>query len=169
MNENKEYKRGESIEGHSYSLREASSSDVGFLFKVSTEAMRPVDIALNPDKVFDSEAEFETYQQKFIPEEIQIISYLNEDVGRLRVVRSLDSIYIGGIQILPEFQGKGIGSALFRDLIIESNKTGLPITLEVHDVNQNALEFYISLGFESVGHEGNKTHMKYVPASLSDK
>jgi GNAT superfamily N-acetyltransferase len=168
MNENLEHKKNESIEYYPYTLRVASASDVEFLFNVSTEAMRPVDTVLNPDKVFDKEAEFKKYQEKFVPEEIQIISFLNEDVGRLRVVRSEESIYVGGIQILPEFQGKGIGSALFNDLITESNQIGIPITLEVHDVNQSALGFYTKLGFINVGHEGNKTLMKYVPVVLND-
>jgi ribosomal protein S18 acetylase RimI-like enzyme len=86
-------------------------------------------------------------------------------VGRLRVVRSGESIYIGGIQIPPEHQGKGIGTALFADLIKESEETKLPITLEVHDVNENALNFYIGLGFVSTGHQGNKTLMEYRPAT----
>jgi ribosomal protein S18 acetylase RimI-like enzyme len=81
------------------------------------------------------------------------------------VVRSSQSIYVGGIQIPPEHQGKGIGTALFADLIKESEETGLPITLEVHDVNENALKFYTKLGFISVGHEENKTLMEYRPIS----
>ena len=149
-----------------YSLRTASADDLEFLFDVSTKAMEPVDIALNPLKSFDREVELKKYKEKFIPEDIQIISYESEDVGRLRVVRSNESIYIGGIQILPEFQGKGIGTALFLELIEESEETGLPITLEVHDVNENALRFYANLGFSSVGHEGNKTLMKYQPPAL---
>jgi ribosomal protein S18 acetylase RimI-like enzyme len=79
-------------------------------------------------------------------------------------VRSGGSIYIGGIQIPPEHQGKGIGTSLFADLIKESEETKLPITLEVHNVNENALEFYRDLGFLSVGHEGNKTLMEYRPS-----
>lgn len=169
MNERSEPSKAENIESDVYGLRAASASDVDFLFRVSTEAMQPVVSALNPDKIFDKEAEFKEYQEKFVPEEIKIITYASEDVGRLRVVRNDGSIYVGGIQILPEFQGKGIGTAIFKDLVNESNKKGLPVTLEVHDVNLDAIEFYKSLGFESVGHEEKKTHMKYSPISLGDK
>jgi GNAT superfamily N-acetyltransferase len=128
--------------------------------------MESVDAALNPSRIFDRDEKLKQYRERFIPKEIQVISYDDEDVGRLRVVRSNESIYIGGIQILPEFQGKGIGTALFLDLIKESETTGLPIALEVHDVNESALRFYMNLGFSDVGHEGNKTLMKYQPPAL---
>lgn len=169
MNERPEHKKAESTENTTYSLRKAVASDVEFLFRVSTEAMKPVDVALNPDNILDRKVEFEKYQEKFVPEKIEVITYGDEDVGRLRVVRNNDSIYVGGIQILPEFQGKGIGTAIFTDLIEESNKTGLPITLEVHDVNVDAIKFYKRLGFKSVGGEENKTHMKYSTASPEEK
>lgn len=156
-------------ESVTYGLRATSANDVEFLFRVSTEAMKQVDEALNPDKIFDREEEFKKYQAKFAPEDIKIITYKNEDVGRSRVVRGEDSIYIGGIQILPEFQGKGIGTAIFADLIKESDREGLPITLEVHDVNIGAIKFYANLGFERAGHEEKKIHMKYSPLSLKEK
>lgn len=164
MNENIENQGFESVESTVYGLRTALATDVEFLFNVSTKAMEPVDNALNPDKVSAIEVEFEKYRQKFIPEEIQIITHSGEDVGRLRVVRSSESIYIGGIQLLPEFQGKGIGTGIFNDLLSESNKTFVPITLEVHTVNKSALNFYLSLGFVEVEQEGNKVQMKYSPA-----
>ncbi len=154
----------EERESVSYSLRTATADDLEFLFDVSVRAMEHVDRILNPGKDFDRDEKLKEYREKFVPEEIQIISYEGEDVGRLRVVRSDESIYIGGIQIPPEHQGKGIGTALFTDLIKESKRSGLPVTLEVHDVNKNALEFYIKLGFISVGHEGTKTLMEYLPS-----
>lgn len=167
MNERLEHQKTENIENSTYGLRASSANDLEFLFRVSTEAMSPVDDALNPGKIFNREEEFKKYRLKFVPEEIEIITYLNRDAGRLRVVRTSEYIYIGGIQILPEFQGKGIGTAIFTDLISESNQSGLPITLEVHDVNTTAIKFYTSLGFVSGGHEGNKTLMQYIPVLLS--
>ena len=146
-----------------FTLRKATPEDLEFLFNVSTEAMRPVVEILNPGKVFDRETEFVKYKDKFDPGKIEIIQYKSTDVGRLRVVRSAESIYIGGIQILPEFQGKGIGTALFAELIEESKKTNTPIVLEVHNVNELANTFYKKLGFAESGREENKIILKYVP------
>lgn len=169
MNQKSKQHKAGSTESVAYGLRAALENDVEFLFRVSTEAMRPVDRALNPNKISDVDEEFKKYQEKFNAGEIDIITYINEDVGRLRVVRTDSSIYVGGIQILPQFQGKGIGTSIFTNLINESDKGGIPITLEVHDVNLDAIKFYKNLGFESVGHEEKKTHMKYSPMSLEDK
>lgn len=149
----------------SFSLRKANEEDLPFLFKVSTDAMKPVVETLNPDKEFNQEEELAKYIEKFEPEKIQIIQYNSKDVGRLRVVRSPDSIYIGGIQILPEFQGKGIGTAVFKELVEESNSTNIPIVLEVHDVNEPAISFYTKLGFELGEKVGNQTIMRYLPSS----
>lgn len=145
------------------SLRKAVEADLPFLFKVSTEAMRPVVETLNPGKETNQEEEFQKYREKFEADKINVIQYQGEDVGRLRVVREPDSIYVGGIQILPEFQGKGIGTTLFGELIEESNKSGTPITLEVHDVNETAREFYKNLGFVEGEKVGNQTVMTYTP------
>lgn len=145
------------------SLRKAVADDLPFLFNVSTQAMRPVVETLNPDKVFDEEKELAKYTAKFVPEEIEIIRFQDRDVGRLRVVRSPESIYVGGIQILPEFQGKSIGTAIFSDLIRESEESGLPIILEVHDVNEQALSFYRKLGFVDGEQVKDQTVMRYLP------
>lgn len=150
-----------------FSLRHATQEDLPFLFRVSTDAMKAVVATLNPDKEFVEEKGFASYKDKFTPEKIQVIQFEGKDVGRLRVVRTSESIYIGGIQILPEFQGKGIGTALFYELIEESNSANIPITLEVHIVNESAISFYTNLGFKPGETVGNQTVMSYIPNKLS--
>ena len=146
-----------------YTLRSAHPDDLNFLFNVSTKAMEPVHEILHPGESRDLAAEFEEYKKKFEPEKIHIIQHDGKDAGRLRIVRSAESIYIGGIQILPEFQKKGIGTAILKDLIEESNKAGVPITLEVHDVNKNAADFYENLGFKKTNQVGEKWEMILIP------
>ncbi|MDB5189082.1 MAG: uncharacterized protein JWL82_39 [Parcubacteria group bacterium] len=143
-------------------LRKATPSDLAFLYRVSTEAMRPVTEAGTATQN-DAGEEYEKYKAKFDPEKIDIIQYNGKDVGRLRVVRSEASIYVGGIQILPEYQGKGIGTSLFTDLIQESITSNLPITLEVHDINTGARAFYENLGFEYGEKKNDQTIMIYNP------
>lgn len=147
-----------------FTLRNATEADLPFLFKVSTEAMKPVHEALHPGEEFNEEQEFEKYKNKFDSNKIQIIQYQGKDAGRLRVERSPESIYVGGIQILPEFQNKGIGTAVFTELIEESKQSGVPIVLEVHEVNKNAINFYKKLGFKETGQKRNKVVMKFIPA-----
>jgi len=78
---------------------------------------------------------------------MNIIQFNGIDVGRLRVVKTDKHIYIGGFQILPEFQNKGIGTAVLLDLIKESKALNIPILLEVRKVNVRAKVFYERHGF----------------------
>lgn len=79
-----------------FTLRQANAEDLHFIFKVSTEAMGLVNKALNPGKIIDVEKELEIYTEKFDHEEIEVIQYQGRDVGRLRVIHSAESIYVGG-------------------------------------------------------------------------
>lgn len=144
------------------SLRGAREEDLEFLFEVSTEAMRPVVELLHPEGVPDRTEEFRRYKERFNPEKIQVIQYDGKDVGRLRVVRFSASIYVGGIQILPEFQNKGIGNAIFAELLAESKRKRIPIILEVHDVNTRARAFYKKFDFKEIGREENVTILKTI-------
>ncbi|MEN9649096.1 MAG: hypothetical protein RL094_63 [Candidatus Parcubacteria bacterium] len=144
-----------------YSLRQATEADQPFLFTVVHTAMSPVRLANDPDKIVDMEKGLAEYKEKYPAEKVQVIQYDGKDVGRLRVVRSKEEIYIGGIQLLPEFQGKGIGSSIMRDIINEAKKTKTPITLEVHEVNKAANSFYTKLGFKFVKQEGNQFVLTY--------
>ncbi|MES3005640.1 MAG: GNAT family N-acetyltransferase [Patescibacteria group bacterium] len=148
-----------------YNLRTAKSEDAEFLFNVILEAMNPVSITLRTE-AFDYDKEFKEYLKKFEPEKVSVIQYEGKDVGRLRIVRPKESIYIGGIQLLPDFQGKGIGKAIMSDLIEESDRMGTPITLEVHHVNEDVISFYQKLGFKGMNYLEKKLEMKYTPIFL---
>lgn len=147
--------------------RPAVSEDIKFLYSVQKTAMQPVREILDNKLEKDVEDDFEKYQAKFDPAKIQVIEYNGQDVGRLRVVRSGESIYVGGIQILTDYQGMGIGTTVFNTLIDESNLTKIPVTLEVHDVNHKARAFYEKLGFQESGKVKGKTIMIYTPLRLS--
>ena len=144
-----------------YELRSAKKEDLEFLFEVSTKAMLPVRRVDNPNFEPNLEEEFKEYAKKFIPEKIKVIQFEKTDVGRLRVVRTSSEIYIGGIQILPKYQNKGIGSAIFEDLVKESQALQIPVKLEVAKVNPRAKKFYESFGFVTVGEKGTDWIMTY--------
>jgi ribosomal protein S18 acetylase RimI-like enzyme len=57
---------------------------------------------------------------------------------------------IGALYVLPEFQGKGIGSKLL-EKAIEWHGRSEDIFLQVASYNQNAIDFYKSHGFEGTG------------------
>lgn len=129
---------------HIYTLRDAEQSDLEFLFGVV--------IAVRQTKeIFNWQTELLKYKEKFDPKKIQVIRYQDRDIGRLRVERKTGSIYVGGIQILPIYQNRGIGSAILSDLIAEAGQVGVPLTLEVHEMNTDAYRLYNKLGFVDLG------------------
>lgn len=67
----------------------------------------------------------------------------NKVAGRLRIESGVESIHIGGIQILPQFQSQGIGKIIIDMLKNESKE----ITWLVHKINNRAIRFYQREGF----------------------
>jgi len=60
---------------------------------------------------------------------------------------------VGQLYMLPEYKGKGIGSALLDKVINYFN--GQNVYLEVADYNTRAIDFYKNKGFEFTGYEEN--------------
>jgi len=76
----------------------------------------------------------------------RIVMFDQKEIGVIKVVPGTDEILLHQIQILPAFQGKGIGSELVRKTMLESKKWNKPITLFVVK-NTPAKRLYDQLGF----------------------
>jgi ribosomal protein S18 acetylase RimI-like enzyme len=64
-----------------------------------------------------------------------------------------DHLYLSRIEILPEVQGRGVGTAVMRDLM----RGGRAIRLHVFANNVRARRFYERLGF-SIDHYAEREH-----------
>lgn len=146
------------------SLRRAEEADQRFLFEVVRTAMQPVYEASGQVVASDDEA-FVEFQEKFNAEDVSVIQYEGIDVGRLRVIRTPEHIFVGGIHLLPEYQGLGIGSSVLTTLIEEAENTLTPIILEVRDVNIKAAALYEKLGFVEQQQRDNMLIMEYRPST----
>lgn len=80
-----------------------------------------------------------------------VIECDGENVGRLRVVRTPEQIEISGIQVLPDYQRRGIGTAVITTLLQEGRENDLPVVLQVDKDNPDARRLYLRLGFEQQG------------------
>ena len=126
-----------------YKLRDATWDDIELLFGIT--------FAVNQRKDKDREIEYLNFVVGYEPEMIQVIQYEGKDIGQLRAYESRNRVYIGRIQIRPEYQGLGIGSTVISDFIAQGRRAGLPTELEVHVHNSCALRLYQRLGFSIVG------------------
>jgi ribosomal protein S18 acetylase RimI-like enzyme len=76
---------------------------------------------------------------------------LGEIVGFIEAERkNTDEVHIIRIYVHPDFQGKGIGKKLLFKAISRFKNTK-KITLELHEKNIKAKNFYLSQGFKIIG------------------
>lgn len=147
------------------SIREATENDVALLARVNTLANEN---RLSAETGWDP-AHFAENATESAKEEVAgivvdsttyVIAYGGEDVGRLRVIRHPGELHVAGIQILPEHQGKGIGSSVMKTVIEEAAGNDYPLTLEVEKNNLDAKRLYERLGFEMVEDRVDRELMK---------
>ena len=79
---------------------------------------------------------------------VSIIEAEGRAAGSLWLEWKTDSLYIHEVQILPEFQGKGLGTAIVQGVIEQGARRTLPVTLSVVPANPRAKRLYERLGFE---------------------
>jgi ribosomal protein S18 acetylase RimI-like enzyme len=80
-----------------------------------------------------------------------VIEVHGRSAGRLRVVRTAEQIEIVGIQMLPDDQRCGVGTAVITALLQEGTQHCVPVVLEVEKDNPDAKRLILHLGFEPQG------------------
>ncbi|MHB8628921.1 MAG: GNAT family N-acetyltransferase [Aggregatilineales bacterium] len=98
---------------------------------------------------FQFNAQHQYYQENYGDARFDVILQVEQPVGRLYVQRPPDQLHIIDITVLPEYQHRGIGTALLQTLIAESEQTKRPIQIHVEQFNP-ALHWYQQLGFEQI-------------------
>jgi GNAT superfamily N-acetyltransferase len=138
-------------------LRVAEERDLAFCFRVTKEAMRSyVEAAFGP---WDDEWQRRYLENSFasVPHEIVVAG--GRDAGLWSVVRQPERLFLGKVYLLPEFQRKGIGSALLQRLIERSEVSRLPIELRYLVVNPVA-SLYQRFAFRQVKVEPPYVYMR---------
>jgi ribosomal protein S18 acetylase RimI-like enzyme len=80
-------------------------------------------------------------------EQFLMIEADNRTVGKVRINRMDGEAWVYGFAILPEFQGRGYGRKVLRNIVKSENDAGNQIWLEVEAKNRRALGLYESVGF----------------------
>jgi ribosomal protein S18 acetylase RimI-like enzyme len=90
----------------------------------------------------------EDFNRRFREYTGSIIENDGRAIGGLLLESKPDSIYIHEVQVLPEHQGLGIGSAVVQWVIAQAASRGIAVTLSVLEVNPRARQLYERLGFQ---------------------
>ena len=142
------------MEADTVSLRPATPRDMEFLHRVHREAMRPhVERTWG---AWDEADQRRRFDESTDPATHEIIEFEGAPVGCQWVRRHSDAFELVRLYLLPEFQGRGIGTQLVSALCEKAARQGLPVKLRVMRVNE-AQRLYRRLGFAVVGE--TETHL----------
>jgi ribosomal protein S18 acetylase RimI-like enzyme len=122
-------------------LRRATDADAQFCFTLHEAAMGPVVSAVFG--AWDHDVQRALHEQWFDPNRVQILEVGDIPVGVLDVYERDDHVYLARIEVLPEWQGRGIGSSVVADIVA----TAASVRLDVFAVNVRARALYERLGF----------------------
>jgi GNAT superfamily N-acetyltransferase len=130
----------------SYSLRPTTWDDFEFVFRLNK-----VNLQKSVDRLheWNEEAERAELRRKFVPGRDQIIQIKGQDAGVFTIEYHNSEVYLHHVELLPEFQGKGIGTALIRDVLTEAKLANVPVTFQ--DLQEKPTkQFYSQLGLRDI-------------------
>jgi len=141
--------------------RAATSEDLETLYGITVRAMK--DHVIENYGAWHEEVQRESFRETTQVEAHELLLDKSRPVGFLNVFRSESGIYLNRICILPEYQGRGIGTGLIRELIA-SCTPDRPLRLQVFPGNP-ALNLYRRLGFRETKRTPTHIHMVYASGS----
>ncbi len=136
-----------------YTLRPATEDDYDWLWALKQRTMRVY--VEQTWGHWDDGVQDIYFRQGFFPEKLAIVVVGGRDAGLFEVERSVQEIYLRRIEIAPEFQRRGLGTALITALAAEARARRVPLRLQVLKVNP-ARRLYERLGLQIVGE--TRTH-----------
>jgi ribosomal protein S18 acetylase RimI-like enzyme len=91
-----------------------------------------------------------------------------KDVGVLKTEEREGELYLGLIEILPGYQGQGLGTTIIRGLRQKAHRQGRALSLHVLKANPRAHALYERLGFSVVEERQERYVMRAIPPEELD-
>lgn len=131
----------------SFSFRPATADDYAFLYALHVAAMKEY---VARTWGWDDAWQEQFFAEHFDPAAVSMIVVDGAVIGAIAVEWQTNAAFISSIEILPDYQGRGIGAAVIRGVIAEADARGLPVALRVLKINP-AQRLYARLGFQRTG------------------
>ena len=150
------------------SLRPVTDADQEFLVGVyaSTRAaeLAQVDWDVSQKDAFirwQFAMQKQEYDARYPDARYEVILVDDQPAGRIWIGTDDTQIRLLDIALLPEFQNRGAGAFLLRQLIDEAKRAQKPLRHMVFMLNENAHRFYERLGFVEIEDVGGYKHMEW--------
>ena len=95
-----------------------------------------------------------------------IIEYHDKRIGRVILDFGTNEILVVDISLIPQAQGKGLGSAVIRSFMYCADQVKLPLKLSVMSDNIQAKHVYAKLGFVIDEIRPPREYLAYYPKAL---
>ena len=128
--------------------RPALATDTEFARSVHHRAYR--DVSVRQFGPWDEKAQDEFFAAGWSAAAHEIVLCDGVPCGYVRVEYRESDIHVHELVIDPEFQGRGIGSHILREVIAHAMARRVPVRLDTFHVN-HAVNLYRRLGFREVG------------------
>ncbi len=141
-------------------LRPITPADLEFLYQLYANT-REEELALTDWGAEDKErflrmqfsAQDQHYRQYYPGAKLEVILEQGQPIGRFYVARWESEIRLMDIALVPAVRGRGIGTALVRQLLAEGQSVGKKVSIHVEMYNP-AFRLYKRLGFRRVEEKG---------------
>ena len=140
-----------------YSLRKCTDADEPFLRTLHRHCFH--DMVVTQFGAWDAAVQRTFVDRMLTQENLQIVVVDDREVGAVSRFREGDHIRLNELMIDPDFQGKGLGSAIVQQTIQQAESEGIPVRLQVLLANR-AIALYSRLGFKEAGR--TDTHVKMI-------
>jgi ribosomal protein S18 acetylase RimI-like enzyme len=154
--------------GERLTLRPVTADDEAFLLSVydssRAEELAQVQWQEGQQEAFvkwQFDLQRREYDARFPDAEYDVILVDDQPAGRIWISRDAKEIHLLDIVVLPEFQNRGVGRALLRNLIDEAKQSDRALRHMVFVMNTDALRFYERLGFVIIEDLGAYRHMEW--------
>ena len=155
-------------DGGTVELRPVSESDNEFLLSVyaSTreDELAQAEWVEGQKEIFlrwQSDLQRREYETRFPDADYRVIVVDQQPAGRIWVGTDDQQIRLLDIALLPQFQNRGVGTALLKSLMVEAENAGKALRHMVFVLNNNADRFYERLGFKKIEDFGAYKHMEW--------
>jgi ribosomal protein S18 acetylase RimI-like enzyme len=130
-----------------YCLRAATILDAAFIHGLRIAGLREY---VAQTWGWDDAVQEARFRAHFDPERYQVVVVDGGDVGAVAVEWRAGEVFLADIEILPDWRGRGLGTAVVGAVLADAERRGLPAALQVLKVNP-ARRPYERLGFRVVG------------------